>query len=543
MNQEMLALTKELVGIPSVNSTPGEKEIGLYIEDYIRKIPYFEQHPELVFVSPLKGDALGRRNVMALLIGEAEQSAKTIIWHGHTDTVGVEDFASLESLAFSPDGLAKALAGIPLAHQVQKDLESGQYLFGRGSCDMKSGDAVFLVLLKEYASQVQNLKGNILVSFNPVEENSHTGMIEALETFAQLRISHGLKYLIAINNDYTCPLYPEDPNHYIYTGVGGKLLPCFYIQGKETHVGQCFEGLDPALLAANIAAEIEYNPKYSNGAYGEPSIPPTVLKLQDLKEWYNVQTAASAFLYMNYFVHQGSVDEILEGLRQGVLDSYHKTMALKISRYEEYQRKSQLIPKGEDPTADAVFRCMLYQELLSEALVVDPEITGILKQMTKGRLEKGMDKRQVALELVRYLVNRLGYKDPLVVIFLATPYCPYHTLEDAFLEEKLAKVVGEVQDSAHISLKMLHYFPSLSDSSYLRIGDSVESIQSLKKNFPQQEQLYPLPFELIRELDIPAVNYGVYGKDAHKWTERVDIEYSFGVLPELIRKTVSELLA
>ena len=56
------------------------------------------------------------------------------------------------------------------------------------------------------------------------------------------------------------------------------------------------------------------------------------------------------------------------------------------------------------------------------------------------------------------------------------------------------------------------------------------------------EQLYPLPLEKIRSLGIKAVDFGVYGKDAHKWTERLYLQYSFEVLPELIINALKNFL-
>ena len=85
---------------------------------------------------------------------------------------------------------------------------------------------------------------------------------------------------------------------------------------------------------------------------------------------------------------------------------------------------------------------------------------------------------------------------------------------------------------------MMKFFPSLSDSSYIRIDDSEESVQYLMDNFPGFDTLYPIPVKNIQKLNIPAVNYGCYGKDAHKWTERVNLPYTFGVLPKLIQKTI-----
>ena len=69
-----------------------------------------------------------------------------------------------------------------------------------------------------------------------------------------------------------------------------------------------------------------------------------------------------------------------------------------------------------------------------------------------------------------------------------------------------------------------------------------QAIEVLRKNFPQMEQLYPLPFSQMKKLGIKAVNFGVHGKDAHKWTERLYMPYSFEVLPKLIRKTLESFL-
>ena len=45
----------------------------------------------------------------------------------------------------------------------------------------------------------------------------------------------------------------------------------------------------------------------------------------------------------------------------------------------------------------------------------------------------------------------------------------------------------------------------------------------------------------MKKLNIPAVNFGCWGKDAHRWTERVHVPYSFEVLPRLITYTFEKL--
>ena len=540
MNQEMLELTKKLVEIPSVNNTPGEAEIGRFIESYLRSLPYFQAHPERVVVQELSKDPLKRRNVLALLLGEKEPKAETLLFHGHTDTVGTEDYGVLEDVAFLPDSLRERLSKLELSQEVRRDLESGEYLFGRGALDMKSGIAVFLVLLKEYARRVKELSGNLLVSFNPVEENAHTGIIEGLSILKELKARYGLHYKLAVNNDYICPLYQEDPHRYIYTGVVGKVLPCFYIQGRETHVGQCFEGFDATMAAAGLVEAINYRTEFCDGYEGEYSLPPTVLKMKDLKPWYNVQTADSAFVYFNLFVHHTSMTDITKRLK-AVCYEVMEGVGEKMSR----RGRAYLNLTGQwAKEPDYSFLAFTYEELLAVAQEKNSKIGECLAAYTGELLAGGEDKREIPMKLIRLLLREAGIMKPAIVLFYAAPYCPHNTLaeKDQSLTDTLEAITEKVGRASQTDYRILRFFPSLSDSSYLRIDDSEESLKCLFGNFPQQEQLYPLPVEAIRELDIPAVNFGCYGKDAHKWTERVNLSYSFGVLPELIKETVRSFL-
>ncbi|MGG3323136.1 peptidase M20, partial [Bacillus velezensis] len=67
-------------------------------------------------------------------------------------------------------------------------------------------------------------------------------------------------------------------------------------------------------------------------------------------------------------------------------------------------------------------------------------------------------------------------------------------------------------------------------------------VSAFTDNFPGWDVIGTIPFKEIRELNIPSVNIGVYGKDGHKWTERVYKPYTFHVLPELIQQTTMHLL-
>ena len=119
-----------------------------------------------------------------------------------------------------------------------------------------------------------------------------------------------------------------DITKYIYTGAVGKLLPCFYIQGKETHVGQCFEGFDASMIASELIREMNLNPDYCNEYDNEYTLPPSVLKMKDLKEHYNVQTSYSSFVYFNYFVHNETIDETIAKLKNAAKIAFENVLSI-----------------------------------------------------------------------------------------------------------------------------------------------------------------------------------------------------------------------
>lgn len=543
--EEIRGLTKKLVSIPSVNSAGGgERKIADYIERYLRGIPYFRDRPSQVIVQPLAGDRLGRKNVFALLRGEKKPSPDTVLLHGHIDTVGVGDYGSLRDAAFDCDALAGRLRGASLPQDVRRDLLSGDYLFGRGALDMKSGDAVFLVLAKHLAGHPESFSGNLLFSFNPVEENLHTGILEGLCVLEALREEQGLHYLFAINNDYICPLYRGDGNRYVYTGAVGKLLPCFYILGRETHAGQPFEGFDASLAAAELVRRISLNSGFCDEYRGEFTLPPTALKIRDLKPSYNVQTPVDAFVYFNYMVHHAPLNSIIQKLKQAAreaLAAVQREIDRAAAAYSELTGTECTVRRQEAQVLDYG---TLFQRAKSR---YGGDLENMLEKEAGRRLESGADKREISLSLVRILCKTAGISPPAAVLFFAPPYCPHVTLHpddpaQGALYREIQEVVQSFSAESGEPYRILQFFPSLSDSSYLSMDDDEKSVGELAANFPAHRILYPLPVGRIRALSIPALNYGCYGKDAHKWTERVYMPYSFETLPRLLLRTFRHFL-
>lgn len=547
LSKEIENLTLELIKIPSVNGSIGEKNIADKIYEYIKSIDYFKTHDKYCFQVPLIDDPYRRINVFALLKGEkktARPSAKTIILHGHMDTVGVEDFGSLKEYAFDSEELKEKLKELELPEEIREDLNSGDWLFGRGAADMKSGVAVHLAVLKELSANVKNFSGNILFMANPVEENQHTGVIEALGTLNYLKQKHKLVYELAINNDYICPLYPGDNNRYVYTGTVGKLLPSFYIVGKETHVGQCFEGINPNQIAAELVKNIDLNTDLCDGYKNEYTLPPSVLKYEDLKKSYNVQTPSAALTYFNYFVHDASISDIIMKLKEIAEKSFNNVINNLNNNYDKFCKLTNQTYEALPWKSNVITYSELYKKVKAQyGEKLDDEINMLSKRL----LDEGRDIREVCLNIVEKLWEKSKEKNPSIVLFFAPPYCPHNTLKDEDeLERNLIAKLKECVDTAEKesceNFKMLQFFPSLSDSSYLKLDDDLDSIEKLKTNLPNWNSIYNIPLNEIKDINIPAINYGCYGKDAHKWTERVYKPYSFNTLPKLIFTTITKFL-
>lgn len=127
----------------------------------------------------LKEIRLEEKNLFAFVEGAA-QTKETVIYQAHIDTVGVEDFGLLKDKAFSPDALEAFFRSYEYDEELKQQAQSGDWLFGRGALDMKSGAAVHIANLLYFSEHPEELSGNILLVINGDEESEHKGITGAL---------------------------------------------------------------------------------------------------------------------------------------------------------------------------------------------------------------------------------------------------------------------------------------------------------------------------------------------------------------------------
>lgn len=546
MKKELIQqITLDLARITSVVGTSGEIEVAEKIHDFFKALDYYAEHPEHLELSEIRGDSLGRKNVVALVKGEKGRSRKTVVLIGHMDTVGIGDYGNIKEYATEPEKLKELLRKRDLDEETLRDLESGDWMFGRGIFDMKAGVAAHMALMKKLSENVGELTGNVVFVAVPDEEGNSSGMLAAVDELARLAEIHSLDYIAAVDTDYVAPHFPGDDKKYIYIGTVGKILPFFYIYGKETHVGQAFEGLDANLLAAEILSEIDLNFDLCDVVENEVTVPPISLSMRDLKAEYSVQTVNEAYVYFNYSTHSSQPNDVLAKMKVSAEEAFQNALDKLNHEYERYCQAAGAPYKRLPWEVQVLTFEELYAAVKAE---VGDSIDESLEKLKQGLLQDKPDDRVYSLEVVRELHRHWSNKNPAVILFYAPPYYPhiYVKGEDENEKRLLAAVdeaVEQVSAGSPHKFEVKKFYPYISDLSYCSISHKPEAINALVNNMPGWNEIYSLPVESIRKLNVPVVNIGPWGKDAHKFTERVNIPYSFEVMPEILENTVELLLS
>ena len=145
-----VALCRAMVTTDSVNPvlTPGGRGERALAELVAGWLDAWGLNPEMIEVAP------GRFNV----VGKLEGEGPTLLLNGHLDTVGVE-----------------GMTIPPFAATLE-----GDRLLGRGSCDMKGGDAAILAAAARLAEG--GPRPRLVVAFTADEEHASLGMAHLVES-------------------------------------------------------------------------------------------------------------------------------------------------------------------------------------------------------------------------------------------------------------------------------------------------------------------------------------------------------------------------
>lgn len=543
---EVRSIAKELIKIPSVVRTNGEKDCATWIYNYYKELSYFIKNPQYLNFQKTEDDDIERYNTIAMVRGTKADSNRTIIMMGHLDTVGVDDFGEIKDYAFDSDNLLELIRQSDPGEDVLKDIDSKEYMFGRGSLDMKSGIAGHMYLIKYFSEHPEELDGNIIAIAECAQEDNSHGIISALTLLLEWKKQYNLDFISAINAGYSTPYHEKDENRYIYFGTVGKLLPSFYVMGKRTHVGQAFAGLNPNIIISELNRNIELNPDLCDISQGEITLPPTSLKQCDTKKEYTVQTPLSAYSYYYFFTHGMSPKDILLKIKEKAVESFNQVI---IRLNEQYKHYCEL---GNHVYTKLPWETRVYswEEFYNEILTIRGYKFKVFLHNFADNLNKknpSMDLKDFSVQVIEAAWEWSVDKSPTIIIYYSSTFSGRIEMTGKTqLEQQLLDSVNKsiclVQGYSDRPIMTKMFYPYISDTSFMAISDDTYELNALENNMPAWGTKYIYPIDEILEINVPVVNIGGIGKDVHKMTERVHMKYTFEHVPNLTYNTIRNLI-
>ncbi|NMH70490.1 M20/M25/M40 family metallo-hydrolase [Bacillus sp. RO3] len=524
--ESLRALLCELVSWDSRTLTEGEVDFPLKVYEKMKGIPYFASHPDLL---KLGAADYGRQFLTALY--KSETAVKTIVLISHFDTVSTEEYGELEALAFNPESLTKELEHYidELHPEARHDLRSRQYLWGRGTMDMKAGLAIHMGIMEKAAEEKWPI--NLVLLTVPDEEVNSSGMRSAVRTLNDMKEEHHLDYSLFLNGEPVFSMKPTDTSYHVYSGTIGKIMPSTLFYGRETHVGEPLSGMTSSFMASFLTRKMEWNPLFRETVYGENTPLPITLQQEDLRLNYSAQTPYGTVALYNVFTMKRTAADVMDLFEEVALSAAEEC--------NEWYRG--LCEREKIPSVGEV-NVLRYSELIDYAE----------KKLGKNYIEAlkhdiGInqgDDREKSFRIADTLLINCQELTPAIVLMFTPPFYPAVNTSDHPLVSRCIQKVTEVAKAQfNLPVEQAHYFNGISDLSYVNYKDENKGWAVFEENTPVWNTTYTIPFKDMNKLEGPVLNVGPFGKDAHKRTERLHIESAFIKTPVFVEAVVKEVMA
>lgn len=223
-----VAMTRELVRLPSISGTPQENEGQDWIADRWRAMDldvevWDERQASLAAADGYPGEEVGRDTVRCAVARSAGTGGgRSLLLNGHVDVVPPGDLAQWSGDPF--DGR----------------LEDGA-VWGRGACDMKAGLVCNLAAVDAVRRAGIGLRGDVVLHSVVGEEDGGIG------TFATLRRGHGADAAIVT----------EPTAGRVIVANAGALTFRLVVHGRAAHGSVRYEGVSAVEKALPVLRALE----------------------------------------------------------------------------------------------------------------------------------------------------------------------------------------------------------------------------------------------------------------------------------------------
>ena len=527
------ALTVEMVQAASVTNTDGERAFPSVLHGMILRDQYFAAHPDQVWIEQIAGDPQRRSNVYALALGSGRE---TVVLTGHFDVVSVDNYGPHEAYAFDPEALLPRLiadlrvnARSDAERRALTDLESGDFLPGRGLLDMKAGLSAGLVALYKFAA-LEARVGNVLFVAVADEEDQSHGARAAAPTLLELAAKHDLEIVGVINLDATSDSGDGSSGRAVYLGSVGKLLVCAFCVGVDVHAGYALDGINANFIASTLTCHFEGNPLLTDQSTGEIGTPPTSLRQTDLKTYYDVTTPARAWACFNAPMHGKTASAVLT-------DFTREANAALETALGTLRTRAEMLGRFDSAAHGASGLVLSYAALLETARLNSDSSFEADFAAHLERIDAQTALATQSLTVINWLWDKAGLLGPAVVLSFGSLHYPSTILDETVPSDaKMMRVVREVLAQSSVTITERTYFMGISDMSWFGRGAAAQ-IGVVNSNTPTPNAQITAP-----PANLPCINLGPWGRDYHQWLERAYMPYSFGELPDLVWRITSGLL-
>jgi len=339
--EEAIALLRDMVKIPSV--TGDEAAIQKFMADYMRGIGLevdmwetdweeLKKHPGY---RPVDRGYEGRPNIVATLKGTG--GGRSLLLNGHTDVI--------------PVGNGEGWSDDPWSAKI----ENGR-IYGRGSCDMKSGVASHVLAVKFLKELGLTPKGDVMINVVIDEEVSGHGTLDT--------VARGYRADAGISG--------ETSDLAVQPACIGRIWFEIEIQGKPAGIQQRYLGVSAIELGYKIVKAVQELEDHRVATVRHPLYPSAIDSLPCIIGSFQAGNYPSAFPASALL--KGSIGTVPGEDHEGVKQSLVKKIA-EVAAQDEWMKDHPPIVRfvGYDAEASEIPRGHPIVETVSRAYT---EITG-----------------------------------------------------------------------------------------------------------------------------------------------------------------------
>lgn len=533
LKDKILYILENLMKTKSLSYSEGENEASEFIYNYLSNIEYFKNNKEYLIRKKIDNDIYNREIICAIVRGRKKN---TLLLSGHFDVVGIEEFGDFKDNAFDIKKIESNLKTLDLSENNKKDLESGEWIYGRGSCDMKGGLSVSMAILEEY-SKVKDKEGNLIFLAVPEEETYSIGMREAAKVLSDLKDKYDLDYKLMVIPE---PNDREGNNHTLHIGTVGKCMPTIMVQGVKAHIMFYYNGLNPLSILSSIFEETEGSLKLVDEYKNEKTPPPLWSYFKDLKYEYDVSIPFRAAGYFTVLHFKRTPEEIINEVKQISIEAFSKFLEKFKKDYKKYNKKEL-----EENYKPEVYTLIELIEKLKQREDFDEFYERLKKEISEKIRKEKQNYPNTTIFAMEKILNYANFQYPFVLISFSPPYYP--AVHSDFIEgkdnsgSKYFEIIKEGYKELYgINAVCNNYMTGISDASYSAVNTKYD-YKTFSDNMIVWGNEYSIDFKSIENINIPTLIFGPWGKDLHRVTERVNKKSLLEEFPAIINRLMENI--